>query len=266
MQDRHSCGPLHARVAWPAQLRGGLLASMARLVLVVLVLALGAAPRPAGAEGGRGPVVLELFTSQGCSACPPADRVFARLARLNGIIALSFHVPYWDHMGWRDPFALAVSVERQRGYARAMKERSVYTPQIVVQGAAHAVGHDQAAIERLIAAAPAAAPIAAALAATAPPTLTVAIPALVVPPGGAQLWLVAFSWSETRHVAEGENAGQVLRHTNVVRWAAPVAAVEATPTVLTLSAAEAAGADAVALVLQRPRQGPILAAGQIALR
>ncbi|GIX09511.1 thioredoxin family protein [Elioraea sp.] len=239
---------------------------MARLLFVALALAVVALPRASSAGEERGPVVLELFTSQGCSACPPADRLLAKLARDGGVIALSFHVPYWDHMGWRDPFALPVSVQRQRGYARAMKERSIYTPQLVVQGAAHAVGHDRPAVERLIAAAPAAATIAVAVAANSPPVLAVSIPALDLPQGGAQLWLVAFTRTEARQVLDGENAGHLLRHTNVVRWAGPVAVIEAVPVELSLSAAEAEGADAVALLLQKPRQGPVLAAGQVALR
>lgn len=238
---------------------------MVRILIVALALAV-AWPRIAAAGEDRGPVVLELFTSQGCSACPPADKLLAKLARTSGVIALSFHVPYWDHMGWRDPFALPVSVQRQRGYARAMKERSIYTPQLVVQGAAHAVGHDRAAIERLIAASPTAAAITLAVAANSPPTLSVSIPALDLPQGGAQLWLVAFTRNEERQVLDGENAGHLLHHTNVVRWAGPVAVVEAVPVELSLRAAEAEGADAVALLLQKPRQGPVLAAGQIALR
>lgn len=239
---------------------------MARLLFVVLALAAAVSPRVADASSERGPVVLELFTSQGCSACPPADKLLAKLARDNGIIALSFHVPYWDHMGWRDPFALPVSVQRQRGYARAMKERSVYTPQLVVQGSAHAVGHDRLAVERLIAAAPPSASITIALAARQPPTLRIEIPDLALPQGGAQLWVIAFARSEVRQVLDGENAGHTLHHTNVVRWAAPMAAIEAVPAELTVSAAEADGADGIALVLQRPRQGAIIAAGQVALR
>ncbi len=239
---------------------------MARLLFAALALAVALWPRTADAGNERGPLVLELFTSQGCSACPPADKVLAKLARDNGVIALSFHVPYWDHMGWRDPFALPVSVQRQRAYARAMKERSVYTPQLVVQGSAHTVGHDRASIERLMAAAPPSAALAIALAARQPPTLRVEIPALALPQGGAQLWLIAFVRSEVRQVLDGENAGHTLHHTNVVRWAAPMAAIEAVPVALTVSAAEADGADGIALVLQRQRQGPILAAGQVALR
>jgi len=266
MLERNTCVALHARVAWPSRRARRMFAAMARLLFAAVVLAVAVWPRSADASGERGPLVLELFTSQGCSACPPADKVLAALARQNGVIALSFHVPYWDHMGWRDPFALAVSVQRQRAYARAMKERSVYTPQIVIQGNAHTVGHDRAAIERLMAAAPPSAAIAIALVARQPPTLRIEIPPLSLPPGGAQLWLVAFVRSEVRHVLEGENAGHTLHHTNVVRWATPLAAIEAVPVALTVSAAEAEGTDGIAIVLHRSRQGPIVAAGQVALR
>ena len=239
---------------------------MARVLIVALALAVASWPRLANAGEERGPVVLELFTSQGCSACPPADKLLGKLVRDQGVIALSFHVPYWDHMGWRDPFALPVSVQRQRGYARAMKERLIYTPQLVVQGSAHTVGHDKAAIERLMTEAPRAAIITIAITARQPPTLSVSIPTLELPQGGAQLWLIAFRREEEREVLDGENAGHTLHHINVVRWAGPVVSVEAVPVVLTVPAAEADGADGIALVLQRQRLGPVLAAGQVALR
>src|SRR5512134_2888920 len=71
----------------------------------------------------RGPILLELFTSQGCSACPPADRLLASLAARDDLLVLSFHVAYWDHMGWSDPYAIPASARRQRGYARAMRSR-----------------------------------------------------------------------------------------------------------------------------------------------
>ncbi|MCS6854982.1 MAG: DUF1223 domain-containing protein, partial [Elioraea sp.] len=93
-----------------------IVAAMPRLALVVLILASVLPGRGAAAERAW-PVVVELFTSQSCSACPPADALLGLLGRREGIIALAFHVPYWDHMGWRDPFALPVSAQRQRAYA-----------------------------------------------------------------------------------------------------------------------------------------------------
>ena len=90
----------------------------------------GAAARPPG----DGPWAVELFTSQGCNSCPPADAFLGRLAKRPDIVALSFHVDYWDYIGWKDPFASRETTERQRGYARSLKQRYVYTPEMVVDG------------------------------------------------------------------------------------------------------------------------------------
>src|SRR3954453_7509032 len=104
---------------------------------------------PAGLAGGargaeaRGAVV-GLFTSQGCSACPPADRLMAELAREPGVIALSLPVTYWDYLGWKDTLAHAAFTERQRAYAGMRGDRQVFTPQAVVNGAATVVGSDRA--------------------------------------------------------------------------------------------------------------------------
>ena len=97
------------------------------------VLLVGASFGPARAAP-VGPWAVELFTSQGCSSCPPADRVLGGLARRDDIVALSFHVNYWDYIGWKDPFASAPLTERQRSYARMLKQRYVYTPEMVVDG------------------------------------------------------------------------------------------------------------------------------------
>lgn len=92
----------------------------------------------AGAEtpGGIGEpgVVVELFTSQGCAACPPADALMGRLVKREGVIALSLHVDIWDYLGWRDPFARPGFTERQKSYARAVGSRSIFTPQMIVAG------------------------------------------------------------------------------------------------------------------------------------
>src|SRR5689334_14081460 len=111
--------------------------------ILVMLLAL-AAPRRAAAQPFA---LVELFTSEGCSSCPPADRVLARLAaeaRASGrrIFPLSFHVDYWNGLGWRDPWSTRTFTERQRNYARALGWRT-YTPQMVINGAEHFVGSDE---------------------------------------------------------------------------------------------------------------------------
>lgn len=85
-------------------------------------------------------VVVELFTSQGCSSCPPADRILGELAERDDIIALAYHVDYWDYLGWKDEFADPKHTTRQRAYSRAAGERTIYTPQMVVGGVDHVVG------------------------------------------------------------------------------------------------------------------------------
>jgi hypothetical protein len=92
--------------------------------------------------------VIELFTSQGCSSCPAADKLIAEYSRDPSIIALSLAVDYWDYLGWKDTLALHGHSNRQRAYARARGDREVYTPQVVVDGAVHALGSDKAAIEK----------------------------------------------------------------------------------------------------------------------
>src|SRR5689334_9647632 len=112
------------------------------------VCAIVAVIRPAHAEPKA---VVELFTSQGCSSCPPADKVLGELARDPSLIALSLPVDYWDYLGWKDTLALRGHGIRQRGYAETRGDRSVYTPQVVVNGVVHALGSDKNAIEKAIA-------------------------------------------------------------------------------------------------------------------
>src|SRR5215467_8945471 len=109
-----------------------------RSVLAGGAAALAGTALPAVARENMGPWAIELFTSQGCSSCPPADLQLGKLGRRNDIVALSFHVDYWDYIGWKDRFATHETTERQRAYARALKQRYVYTPEMVVDG----IGHD----------------------------------------------------------------------------------------------------------------------------
>src|SRR5512141_760032 len=94
--------------------------------------------------------VIELFTSQGCSSCPAADKLIAAYAQDPSVIALSLAVDYWDYLGWKDTLALSGHTSRQRAYAKARGDREVYTPQVVIDGAVHALGSDKAAIEKAI--------------------------------------------------------------------------------------------------------------------
>jgi hypothetical protein len=115
-------------------------------------LMLAACAASPAAKATPGPVVLELFTSQACSSCPPADALLGKFAQRPEMIALAWHVDYWDHLGWRDQFASRQATERRQAYARPL-EAHVFTPALVINGAAVVVGSDRPAVERAIGAA-----------------------------------------------------------------------------------------------------------------
>lgn len=174
-----------------------------------------AAPPPS--RGPEGPVIVELFTSQGCSSCPPADKVLASLAKagqLSGraVAPLSFHVDYWNDLGWIDPFSQPAWTDRQRAYAGALGDRSVYTPQTVVGGATGMVGSHGGKVTAAIAAAERPA-LLDATAAWDKGSLEVTATA----PAGAEVLVAVWEESRTVAVPRGENAGEKLTHHRIVR-------------------------------------------------
>ncbi len=157
------------------------------------------------------PVVLELFTSEGCSSCPPAERYLGVLSRRPGVIALAFHVDYWDRFGWHDRFSSSLATERQRAYAAALSA-DVYTPALVVNGARIMVGSDRDEVEGAIRMVP-------------PASVPVAIirqgDRLLVSIGPGEgkgdVWLATYDPEATTPVAGGENAGRRLVEYRIVR-------------------------------------------------
>lgn len=160
-----------------------------------------------GAEATPGPVVLELFTSQACSSCPPADALLGKLAQRHEVIALAWHVDYWNHLGWRDQFASRQATERQQAYARQL-EADVFTPALVIDGATVVVGSDRASVERAIGAA---APLAVAVA------LTDTGVDVGSSPGRLRAISVLYDPEHATDVASGENEGARLREYRIVR-------------------------------------------------
>src|SRR5260221_12724574 len=110
-----------------------------------VIRGLAVAATPAAADPR--PVVVELFTSQGCSSCPPADALLGELAKKSEVLALGFHISYWDSLGWKDPLSSKSSTERQKAYARRFSDGRVYTPQMVVDGVSEMVGSDREAVQ-----------------------------------------------------------------------------------------------------------------------
>lgn len=175
---------------------------------------------PAFAEPVRAPVLVELFTSQGCSSCPPADEILSDLAERSDVIALSLHVDYWDYLGWKDSFGSPEYTARQRDYASVMNERTIYTPQMIVSGQVAVVGSQRELVEAAI----------RTLAQTdeeAKIVLTesdtgVAIDVQSVDPGWRGRATVSIAYLSDREVVEivsGENAGRTATYRNVVtKW------------------------------------------------
>ena len=166
----------------------------------------------APASADTQPVVVELFTSQSCSSCPPADALLAELARRDDVIALGFHISYWDGPGWRDPFSSQSSTDRQRVYARLLALGQVYTPQMVVDGAREMVGSDR---RQVLTAVRDARPEAIAPVAFAADRRSVTIGAGASDGQGSVL-LVRFAQSRTTKVTGGENTRRILQDANGV--------------------------------------------------
>ncbi len=180
---------------------------------VLFAACMSAEGTPRGAAGPEGPLVVELFTSQGCSSCPPADKLLDKLAASGPTFApLSFHVDYWDELGWPDPFASPAWTERQRQYASALGDNRVYTPELVVGGTSGMVGSNAA----LVAAAIARTPRPALLAATGTWTQG-ALEVTATAPADADVLVAIWEDGTKTTIVRGENAGETLRGDRVVR-------------------------------------------------
>jgi len=180
-------------------------------------LAIAAAMVCARADSPR--AVVELFTSQGCSSCPPADLLLGELARDPAILAMSLPIDYWDYLGWKDTLANPRHTARQRGYARLRGDREVYTPQAVINGAMHALGSDKAAIDAAIRTTHAdsstlSVPVKLA---TSADRLEVTVAAGSNPSAGGEVWLCELTKQVPVVIARGENGGHTIVYHNVVR-------------------------------------------------
>ena len=230
--------------------------SLARCTAVLMLAA------AAGATCGTRPAVVELYTSQGCSSCPPADALLGEIATRADVLALAFHVDYWDDLGWRDPFSLPAARQRQLDYVRHFGQDWVYTPDIVIDGHIDVLGVDrQALLHRLI----------------APRT---GVPVHLAVQGGElivsveavsgatvnDVILVSYKPTAVTAIGRGENAGRELREFNIVRsfatlgtWQGAVAEWRVPLKTLPADAAK------VAVLVQQPGPGPIVGAVSAAL-
>ena len=212
------------------------------------------------------PTLLELYTSQGCSSCPPADKLIKSYAKRRDIVALSFNVDYWDYLGWKDTLAKREYSNRQRTYAMKRGDGEVYTPQIVVNGVTHAVGSMRRRINRAISVANT-----RSKKPNVPLTVVHKNGKLTVKVGGDQpvalprsatVWLATVRSKVTVPVKRGENHGRTLTYYNVVDKLTPIGMWSGKQTVIELMDEDVlqGKADNCAVLIQLGKGGPIVAA------
>lgn len=205
----------------------------------------------------RGPVVVELYTSQGCSSCPPADAFLDDLADRDGILALALHVDYWDYIGWADIFADPRYTARQKAYARANGTRSVYTPQMIVDGVHLIAGARAMQVAQSIFGEREEAQKATIAIDRDGGTLSISISPLDDAPSRADIHLVRYMPEATVTIERGENAGKTIRYRNIVtEWTSLGTWDGGAP--LSIER-DITGDDPVAVILQEPGPGRVIA-------
>ena len=237
-----------------------------RYGLSVLILA-SLAAMPAGSTTASAPPrgVIELFTSQGCSSCPPADRLLGDLAKSPDLIALSFPVDYWDYIGWKDTLADPAFTARQKAYAAQRGDGQVYTPQAVIDGVTHVVGSDRMEISGALTST-----ARRKGAMTVPVGLSVAngkvaIDVGAAPPDGprkAAVWLLDTIPSKTVAIGRGENSGRSVTYTNIVRKISKLGDWTGEPAHFEMASRLNQGGYVVLLQAGEPGPGPILGAAK----
>jgi hypothetical protein len=219
-----------------------------KAIALLLLLPWG---QPAAAQDA--PVLVELFTSQGCSSCPPADALFGELARRGDVVALAFHVTYWDRLGWKDSFGAEAWTDRQRDYAGLLGTRGLYTPQMVVAGRLDAVGSDRrrvvAAVDLARSQAPAAAIAFDDHGRARLPTLQLDRP--------VRLLRADFTDQAEVEIGRGENAGRTITYHRIVRALADLGPWDGQARSL-----EVPAGGGFALIAQDPASGAVVALGQ----
>jgi hypothetical protein len=235
-------------------------------------LAAGAAllltlPGVAGEVRANPKAVVELFTSQGCSSCPKADAMFNELGKRSDVVALAWHVDYWDYIGWPDTFGNAENSDRQRGYAENWGSARIYTPQMIINGKIGVVGSRDKDVTGAVESAALSLPVAVDLKADM-------VEVTIGPQAGgtdAMVWLVTFKDRSQVVIERGENAGKTFDYTQIVTGKQMLGmwdAAAGTHLKLPLSALTADGSNGAAILVQSEKDGlpgPILGAASIQL-
>ncbi len=234
---------------------------MRRIISAAAGLWLGLAGGVLGQSAGHNPVVVELYTSQGCSSCPPADKILSGFAARDDVIALGLHVDYWDYIGWKDIFAKRQYSDRQRAYAAHAGARTVYTPQIIVAGMDHLVGSRPAELDQMIRRHAARKGTVSLALGRSGDRLRVRAQTAAPFSRKAVVQVVRYLPEQRVEIGRGENAGRTLTYSNIVTDWMRVAEWDGKSELsLDLSAS---GAEPVVVIIQEDGPGPILAAARL---
>jgi hypothetical protein len=238
---------------------------LGRALLGLMLMLLAALP---AAAAERAPVVVELFTSQGCNSCPPADKFLGELAQRSDVLALSFHVDYWDYLGWKDTFGSKENTKRQKAYRDRLMGRYVYTPQIIVDGRAEMQGTDRSRVATEIVKSKTladlgdkAAPALILCSETKDGQYVVNLPARA-DASDVPLWLIRYDRRHEVAIGRGENEGRKLVYVNVVREVRRIGEWKGQAMQLTLPADTVAEGGGAAILAQEEKAGRILAVGK----
>jgi hypothetical protein len=228
-------------------------------------VAAGLSQQVSARPAGEGPWAVELFTSQGCSSCPPADALLGRLSMRPDIVALAYHVDYWDYIGWKDAFASRETTERQRAYARVLKQRYVYTPEMIVDGIGHDTGRELAPIEALLAKAQAKSPKRATptLSRSIGGPLTIKLAAFPLEGRIADVTLAIYDRRHTTPVKSGENQGRMIENFNVVRQVETIDRWDGAAKSWTIAGDRIGPTQGVAVLVQQADHGPMIGCNKL---
>jgi hypothetical protein len=208
------------------------------------------------------PVVVELYTSQGCSSCPPADSFLGDLAKRRDVLPLALHVDYWDYIGWKDQFASASATQRQHAYVHMLRQHMVYTPQMIIDGVSESVGSDRDKVERLIEQAQARPKLPISFWRDEKGKDWVEVGDGPKPEGGeATVYIALYDGKHETAVKRGENEGTILTEFNVVREWRPLGKWDGRKTRFPIVIDDQdEDYEACAIIVQQGIVGPILGA------
>lgn len=208
------------------------------------------------------PIVIELFTSQSCSSCPPADKNLLELSKQPGAITLGFHVTYWDHLHWKDTLSHKFATERQHKYSEKAGSRRVYTPQMIVNGTEQFVGSNKGDLAKAITNARSIKPLTIN---RDRDFLNIYLPTIQNFKGVAHIWLFASKSDHQQFIASGENSGKNVHYADAVLYEKSLGRWDGLDKVLSSPVPKIDGIDTVTILVQYNDYGPVIAAGRITL-